>query len=263
MKKIALFLFILSAFTSYAYQPASLNGEWKGNRYQFDETKSKYIAVFDYSYKLTQVGNQVTGIVRIAHTDNSAFAEIAVRGFVEGSKFYFEEYEVLNAVRKEGYIWCLKKGILDIKQDESGNITLEGKTPSYMEIYGYECTGGVTYLTKEIKETEPAQEVITDIAKESDFEKSLQVTVYPNPFIENTTISFTLAKEEPVYIDVVDIQGKIITSLENKTLTPGVYNFTFTPSSAVNTSYFYVRIKVGDKTISRAIQKLDNQGDIK
>jgi hypothetical protein len=45
----------------------------------------------------------VTGTAFIL-SKSGEFGEFAVRGFVEGNQFYFEEYEVLNATREENFV---------------------------------------------------------------------------------------------------------------------------------------------------------------
>jgi len=247
MKKIisSLIIILFVAFNSFAN---NLTGEWQGTRFQYNETKSKYIAEFEYKYNLTQEGNQVKGTAYI-QSQNGKFAEIAVRGFVEGDKFYFEEYEVINATRDEGYLWCLKKGVLNITE-EKGKINLVGATPSFVEYYGFECTGGVTQLSKD--KISISEKEVKEIA---DKENALDVTVYPNPFVQSTQVAFHIDTKQLVTIDVVNIQGRVLQMLENQTLDAGNYTYTFTPNENESSQYFYIRLKLGDKTITRAIQK--------
>lgn len=259
MKNLILLISTFLTVSLFANQDIpNLTGEWKGFRFQFNESKSAYIAEFQYTYTLTQEGNQVKGIAKITKEDS--YAEIAVRGFVEGSKFYFEEYEVLNAKRREGFLWCLKKGVLDIHQTNN-RISISGTTPSFVEVYGVECSGGVTLLSKEVKRV--TQEEIKEISKGSDLEKSLNVHVYPNPYVDQINLAFNLSQRENVLIDVVDIQGRVVLNLENRIMEAGEQFYTFVPSPDETTSYFYVRVKIGNQTISKAIQKVSIDGEVK
>jgi hypothetical protein len=96
---------------------------------------------------------------------------------------------------------------------------------------------------------------LRSIGNENEIEKSFHVSVFPNPFIERTSIAFDLSKDESVMIDVIDIQGNIISTLENKILNAGSYRYNFSPNENQGQSYFYIRLKIGDKTISKSIQK--------
>lgn len=50
---------------------------------------------------------------------------------------------------------------------------------------------------------------------------------YPNPFNPSTTISFSVAKEGNVRVDIYDILGGLVTTIVDKELTPGNYNVTW------------------------------------
>lgn len=257
MKKIILSLFSFVAFTSFSnIQPVNISGEWKGQRFQFNEEKSAYASEFTYTYTLTQEGNQVKGISKIEQ--DGAFAEIAVRGFVQGNQFYFEEYEVLNAKRKEGYVWCLKKGILDI-QKKDGHIILSGTTPSFMEMYGFECTGGMTILSKDINDL--SNEGLKDITEQGADNNA--ITLYPNPYQHDVTLGFRLDSDMNVKIDVLDIQGRIVASILDERLTKGNHTYTFVPSPDEFANYFFVRLQLGDNVISKPIQKVSFEGGLK
>ena len=94
----------------------------------------------------------------------------------------------------------------------------------------------------------------------ADKDNSSPIMVYPNPFMETTQVSFYNDKTQPVYVDVVDIQGRIIEVLENGTLTVGNKNYTFVPKSDETSTYYYVRIKLGDKMTTKSIQKITGLG---
>lgn len=246
-------LLLLLSFLSINLTALDLSGEWKGIRYQYNDSKTEYIAEFTYVYHLKQEGTQITGTAFI-QSKVGKYAEIAVRGFIEGNQFYFEEYQVLNATREENYLWCLKKGVLTIEEMQ-GKIELKGATPSFMEHFGFECSGGVTILAKDIQDIngEEVQELLNKSEK-------TPVSIYPNPFIESTQLTFFNDKTQPVYVDVVDIQGRIIEVLENSILSEGSKNYTFIPKTDAAASYYYIRIKLGDTMTTKAIQKITGLG---
>ena len=101
--KNSIFIAVLLSFFVLNLSATDISGEWNGTRYQFNETKTEYIAEFSYKYNLKQDGDQVTGTAFIL-SKSGKFGEFAVRGLVEGNQFYFEEYEVLNATREENFV---------------------------------------------------------------------------------------------------------------------------------------------------------------
>lgn len=257
MKKITFLIltFLLTSLSSFSAVNLNLTGKWFGTRYQFDESKSKYVSEFQYTYDLVQEGKNVKGVSRII-SQSGKTAEIAVRGFVENNLFYFEEYEIIQATRDENMIWCLKKGVLNIKKDGS-DINISGKTPSYMEFYGLECTGGFTFLSKE--KSVPNDETVSTLTKENAVENSYQINTYPNPFVSDINVSFSLNSKSNVAVDFVDISGKIVKSIENKEYEVGQHTVTFTPDASLDVSYFIVRLKIGENTYTRTIQKFNNK----
>lgn len=252
--KLSILTTVALSFFAFNLFAIDISGEWNGIRYQYNDTKTGYIAEFTYKYNLKQEGSQVTGTAFI-QSQGGKYAEIAVRGFVEGNQFYFEEYEVLKATRDENFLWCLKKGVLTI-EEQDGKIEIKGATASFMELYGFECSGGVTSLSKE----NPAL-TEKEVKEITDKENSSPISVYPNPFIESTQISFYNDKTQPVYVDVVDIQGRIIKVIENSTLTEGNKNYTFVPKSDETATYYYLRIKLGDNMTTKSIQKITGLGN--
>jgi hypothetical protein len=251
--KNSIFIAVLLSFFALNLSATDISGEWNGTRYQFNETKTEYIAEFSYKYNLKQEGTQVTGTAFI-QSKSGKFGEFALRGFVEGNQFYFEEYEVLNAVREENFVWCLKKGVLTI-EEQGGKIEIKGATPSFMEIYGFECTGGVTSLSKDNPNL--TEREIKEIA---DKDNANPINIFPNPFVESTYISIYNDKSQVVYIDIVDIQGRILEVLENKILPVGPLTYTYSPKPSESSLYYYVRIKLGDKMTTKSIQKITGLG---
>lgn len=251
MKNTCLLFFLLFSTVSFAeLKISNLSGTWNGQRFQYNESKSAYIAEFEYTYELEQSGDQVTGVARIAK--DGAFAEIALRGFVKDDKFYFEEYDVLKAQRKEGYLWCLKKGVLNINH-ENNRTTLTGTTPSFMEEYGFECSGGVTLLSRDHEII--AENVLNEIAKQDN------VSVYPNPYSDYTLISYAIDAKMKVVAELVDVRGQIVQTIFNDVREAGTYTLKAIPPVGFN--FGYVRMTLGDRVVSKAIQKVSFDGSLR
>lgn len=62
---------------------------------------------------------------------------------------------------------------------------------------------------------------------------------HPNPFNDNTTISFYLPKDEKVQLHVFDSDGKLIQTLCNEELNAGDHSFEFKPDNDASGTYFY------------------------
>lgn len=68
---------------------------------------------------------------------------------------------------------------------------------------------------------------------------------YPNPFNPSTTISFSLKNQGLTSVVIYDILGREITTLVNKEMNIGRYNFTF-DASQLSSGIYYYQIKSGD-----------------
>ncbi len=75
---------------------------------------------------------------------------------------------------------------------------------------------------------------------------------YPNPFQSSVSIPITMTESNDVSIKVYDLNGNIISTLQDGMLSQGDHTFTFTPSDLTPGRYIYV-VKSGDLTRSRYI----------
>lgn len=259
MSKIKSFaVFLLFSFFSLVAKseiPKSqdISGIWKGTRFQYNYEKSSYSATFNYEFHLKQNGQQISGF-SIIKSANGSFAKLNLRGFIEGNQIHFEEYEIVEASRTEGFAWCLKKGTLEITQ-EGDLIVISGKTPSFMEVYGLECTGGYTYISRE-HVAQPSVKQVDDIIQKED-QKDVVVKAYPNPFVMQTIISFNVNETAPVSVDVVDLNGKSTRIMKEQTVEPGNYKVEFIPENATTTAYYIVKVHIGNQTFTQNIQKFE------
>jgi hypothetical protein len=243
-------LMLATAFSAYAGTP-NLEGTWVGKRYQYNDDHTSYQKIFTYIFDLKQDGNEVKGTTYIKNEDGS-YAEMAVRGLIEDDKLYFQEYEIFNAVRPEGKVWCLKSGVLNIFTNEKGT-ALSGETNSYMEQYGDMCSGGVTYiskLTNDVYANEPTTDKVEATAENKD---ALFIQTFPNPFVESADIRFSLASTQNVKVEILDLSGKIISTLQNGKLDGGTHLFTFTSANKTSNTMYIAKVTMGEKVYTNSL----------
>lgn len=253
MRNLLFFSFNLFIWSSVFAENNSTNlsGTWVGKRYQFNEDKKTYHQTFTYMYELKQEGNIVKGTSYIKNEDGN-YAEISIRGIVLGNKFYFEEYEIIRAERPDGKIWCFKKGELNIEQKNADYI-LSGETKSYTEDYGESCSGGVSYMTK-LDEFGGANPTDDELGKASINSSSINITNYPNPFVESTNISIKLNKPSVITMDIIDITGKSVGVLFDGKKDAGYHNINFESSKmGISNRVLIVRLKIGNQIITKNI----------
>jgi hypothetical protein len=224
-----------------------LNGKFSGKRYQYTEDQKNILQTFHYEFDLKQEADKVFGTSSILN-DNGDYADILVKGIIVGDKFHFSEYEIKSEAQPEGKVWCLKSGELNIVKDKIGNTKLQGATPSYMPIYFYPCTGGFTDVSRAGND----EENISLSFNESKAEP-MQLSVFPNPFFEHTTIAYTLSEKSNVSLEVIDISGKSIALLEDrKSKAEGAYSISFKQPAPVS-GVFIAKLTINGKVFSKQI----------
>jgi hypothetical protein len=62
---------------------------------------------------------------------------------------------------------------------------------------------------------------------------------YPNPFNPTTTIDFSIAEKGIASLLVYDIKGRVVESIINEELNPGLYSYGFNGSRLSSGMYFY------------------------
>lgn len=72
---------------------------------------------------------------------------------------------------------------------------------------------------------------------------------YPNPFTGRTTITYVVAQDGPVQVEVYDVLGKKVKTLVAKTLKSGNYSVDFDGNALPGGTYIY-RVQAGDKIYS-------------
>ena len=73
---------------------------------------------------------------------------------------------------------------------------------------------------------------------------------YPNPFSESTRIPFSIVHKAPVDLRIFDLQGRMVARLLHEDLTPGTYEYDWTPQHLPNGAYLY-RLQIGHRSWSR------------
>lgn len=83
------------------------------------------------------------------------------------------------------------------------------------------------------------------------------VDVYPNPFTDNTTITFFVRKEAVVNIEVFNSIGQKIETIVNENKKSGKYSCVFSPSRiGFDAGIYFVKITIDGKTTMRRIVEM-------
>ena len=78
----------------------------------------------------------------------------------------------------------------------------------------------------------------------------LQMTNYPNPFSNSTTIRFTLSKNSKVKLNIYDMNGRLIQTLADKELSSGEHRLEFS-SGNISTGIYYCVLRSGEAIETR------------
>jgi hypothetical protein len=76
------------------------------------------------------------------------------------------------------------------------------------------------------------------------------IALFPNPSVENIFLRYTLRNSQAVSIDLFNIDGQKISSINKSTLSDGVYTETINTNNLVNGSYM-IKLSIGDQTYSK------------
>ena len=83
-------------------------------------------------------------------------------------------------------------------------------------------------------------------------QKQEAFTVFPNPFEEQTYISFTLEQASPVEITVYNVVGEVVTRMEKNTYSAGTHTRTF-DARDLNAGIYFVQVRIGENLFTRKI----------
>jgi hypothetical protein len=240
-------VFMVTIISAQEVQPQVLNstqvgkldlsGKWIGKRNQYSWDKKSFIETFQYEFDLKQEGNVITGTSTIINS-NGDYADMMLEGVIIGNKFHFREYQIKSAIRPEGRVWCFKIGELNIVK-VGDNIKFSGSTPSYMEGTNYPCSGGETDITK-VDNSANLEALVSTSTTGTKDPLNMTFNTYPNPFVDNANISYTLTNDSRVKLEVYDMTGKLVTTIFDGTEKAGSYNFNFNAKSFASKSGVYI-----------------------
>jgi hypothetical protein len=219
---------VLSDLSTNEIQSVDLSGKYVGKRYQYAPNKKTIMQTFEYEFELKQSGDIITGVSTIIKA-NGEYADIKLRGLIIGDKLHFEEYEIVNQDKDPNMVWCFKSGALNIKKDGE-SLKLVGATDSYIPGYFIPCTGGTTDLTKVDNSNNYKMDINPGLAG---VDMSINLGVSPNPFVDRAKINYILSSSATVTLEVYDITGKKVATLENNaSKNAGNYNVDFSAKNA-------------------------------
>ncbi len=106
---------------------------------------------------------------------------------------------------------------------------------------GFKAEAGATFLAQ-VKSCD-----CNELAALKSEAEQVTLSAYPNPFVESTVIRYQLKQASPVYLSIVDEQGKVLDVLvDDKSQEAGVHEYTYRNSSLPESMYLYsLRTKEG------------------
>lgn len=91
------------------------------------------------------------------------------------------------------------------------------------------------------------------VGMESEIANALNLSIYPNPMKESTNIHFYLNKNSNVVIDVYDVLGRKVQSIENQDLSSGDYQYSISKKMLNTDGIYIVKIKIDNHLITKKI----------
>lgn len=87
---------------------------------------------------------------------------------------------------------------------------------------------------------------------QQDLSAILSLGNYPNPFLSETHIEFTLAHAGRVILNVYNLQGKVVKQLKNEDMMPGTYNVIWDATNdrgvPVEGGYYFYELITGNQS---------------
>jgi len=128
-----IFLSILLLCVCSTRSPFS--GVWIGKMIQPEGPRE--LIGYNQFLKISVQGSSFEGIAHIEIPDTVFFAQMKVTGTIKNDSLFFEETSFLNQQARNGYHWCLKKGILILDRQQmtlSGNWHSSNCVPGMIEL---------------------------------------------------------------------------------------------------------------------------------
>ncbi len=95
----------------------------------------------------------------------------------------------------------------------------------------------------------------TAIGLHPDDQSSMHLSNYPNPFSDQSTLSFVLDQGQDVKIELFDIYGQKVDDILHAYLPPGTHYFPMR-AGQLSPGIYYCRVKAGNQISTRAVQIL-------
>lgn len=232
-----------------------VTGKWVGKRGQFSWDRRNIAQTFEYEFDLKQEGDRVTGTTTIINSDGN-YADMRIEGVIIGNKLHFAEKEIKSAIRPEGMVWCFKSGELYFTKD-GDKIRLLGATPSYMENSNYPCTGGVTDLVKTDNSNIDLSKLATPANNGGGSNPQIDISAFPNPFMDQANIRYNLVADSKVSIEVFDIAGKLVSRIFEGNQKAGNYSTLFNAKNNASLSgIFVIKMTVNGEVFSKQLVQM-------
>lgn len=82
------------------------------------------------------------------------------------------------------------------------------------------------------------------------------VKVFPNPIVDQISLSYRLSKQSSVSIKVMDALGNEVMTLLNQELDAGPQSHVFDTSSKLTNGFYFIRVSAGTETVVKRISVL-------
>lgn len=79
------------------------------------------------------------------------------------------------------------------------------------------------------------------------------LNIYPNPAQSNTTIDFTLVDKQDVKLELIDLLGRTVSTLNNGELNSGEHRFDISTEGTLTRGIYFVRLSLGNRTMTRKL----------
>ncbi len=100
------------------------------------------------------------------------------------------------------------------------------------------------------KSTYYTNSTATGVTELSGLESSLKL--YPNPVMDELTISFTVSDKQHIFISLADMMGREIAVIANGAYAMGAQTLSFGTSS-LSRGLYLLRVQTDDETITRKV----------
>ncbi|MDR2927691.1 MAG: T9SS type A sorting domain-containing protein [Cytophagaceae bacterium] len=167
------------------------------------------------------------------------------------------EYEGALRVREvKSYTHKMKSGSYDVVDETFRWYVNEHRFPILVLI-----KSTYTYASGKASESFRAAYnpvIIQDMIADADDNGSkLLVSAYPNPYVGHVNIKFDVEEESFVNVSVFNSTGKLVSVLENNTLSSGTKEYKFSAKAfGIGTGSYVIKVTVGGETVNEKVMEL-------